>query len=251
MQSGSGVALGIGEEVQVEVGGGPLVAVGGVGVAVGGGEVAVGVGETVGVGVGEAVLVGVAVGDGVFDGVGVVVPVSVGVALSVGVGVSVGVSVAVGVGVTVLGSGEESCSRGAAVTVSRGSKVGIGVSDGGGTGLGGVGSIAAAICASTSELTGGRRTAVVEAKAAAAKVSPQITGTITRPTRNVDRQGWLRRTRRARPGRVISSILRPFKLSTPLSSAKHSRLVPQRRQSRTDNENVAHLSAVISIDCSC
>ena len=64
---------------------------------------------------------------------------------------------------TVFGNGDESCSNGAAVTVSRGSNVGNGVSEGGGTGLGGVGSIAAAICASTSELTGGRRAAVVEA----------------------------------------------------------------------------------------
>lgn len=74
-----------------------------------------------------------------------------------------GVSVGDGVGVTVLGSGEDSCSRGAAVTVSRGSNVGNGVTEGGGTGLGGVGSMAAAICANTSELTGGRRAALVEA----------------------------------------------------------------------------------------
>lgn len=79
-------------------------------------------------------------------------------------------------------------------------------------GLGGVGRIAAAICASTSELTGGRRAAVVEAYAAAAKVRPQITGTMIRPTIIVDHNGCLRRALRSllvrtRLGRVISSMI--------------------------------------------
>ena len=93
----------------------------------------------------------------------VAVPVSVGVVVSVGVALSVAVSVGEMVGVTVLGRGDESCTSGAAVTVSWGSNVGSGVIEGGGTGLGGVGRIAAAICANTSELTGGKRAAVVEA----------------------------------------------------------------------------------------
>ena len=46
--------------------------------------------------------------------------------------------------------------------MSGGRNVGSGVTDGGGIGLGGVGSIAAAIWANTSELTGGKRAAVVE-----------------------------------------------------------------------------------------
>lgn len=94
--------------------------------------------------------------------------------------------------------------------MSAGLKVGNGVKVGGGIGLGGVGNIAAAICANTSELTGGRRAAVVEAYAAAAKVMPQMTGIITRPTKIVDLSGCLRRTRRTRRtglGRVISSML--------------------------------------------
>jgi len=98
------------------------------------------------------------------------------------------------------------------VTVSRGRKVGSGVSDAGGCGLGGVGRNPAAIRPSTSGFTGGSRTAVVEAYAAAAKVRPQITGIITRPISNVDRQGCLfragpRLTRTVRLGRVISSLL--------------------------------------------
>jgi hypothetical protein len=65
---------------------------------------------------------------------------------------------------------------------------------------------------STSGLTGGSRTAVVEAYAAAAKVRPQITGIITRPTSSVDRIEWLFRAepglmRTVRVGRVISSLL--------------------------------------------
>ncbi len=137
------------------------------------------------------------------------VPVSVGVAVSVGVGLSVAVPVGPEVGV--LGNGEESSTSGAAVTVSRGSNVGSGVIEGGGTGLGGVGRIAAAICANTSELTGGKRAAVVEAYAAAAKVKPQMIGIITRPTSNVDRNGWLLRAgpglmRTVWLGRVISSM---------------------------------------------
>ncbi len=158
---GTGVALGAGEEVQVDVGGGPLVAVR---EDVGGGTVAVGVRVAVRVAVGVRDAVGVAEGVceevGVGEGVEVAVPVSVGVAVSVGVGLSVAVSVGPEVGV--LGSGEESCKSGAAVTVSRGSNVGSGVIEGGGIGLGGVGSIAAAIWANTSELTGGKRAAVVE-----------------------------------------------------------------------------------------
>jgi len=160
LQLGSGVEPGGGEGVQVDVDGGPLVAVGGGGVgggAVGGGRVAVGVRVSVGVRVG----VGVDVGEGV--GVEVVVAVSVGIAVCVGVALSVAVPEGEAVGVAVLGRGEESCARGAAVTVSAGRNVGSGVTDGGGIGLGGVGSIAAAIRANTSELTGGKRAAVVEA----------------------------------------------------------------------------------------
>jgi hypothetical protein len=148
LQPGSGVvlgtrvALGAGGGVQLDVGDGPLVAVS---VAVGGGEVAVGVRVAVGMVDAVDVAEGVCEGVGVNDGVAEAVLVSVGVAVSVGVEVSVGVSMTEGVAVAVLGNGEESCSSGAAVTVSRGSNVGSGVSEGGGTGLGGVGSIAAAI----------------------------------------------------------------------------------------------------------
>jgi hypothetical protein len=120
---------------------------------VGGGRVAAGVWEGV----------DVAVGDGVGVKVVVAVPVPVGVAVSVDVALSVAVSDGEAVGVTVLGRGEESCTSGAAVTVSGGRKVGSGVTDGGGIGLGAVGNIAAAIRANTSELTGGKRAAVVEA----------------------------------------------------------------------------------------
>lgn len=154
-----------------------------------GGVVAVGV--RVEVGVWDAVCVAEGVCDdvGVGEGVVVSVPVSVGVADAVGVRLSVAVSVGKGVVVAVLGSGEESCSSGAAVTVSRGSNVGSGVAEGGGTGLGGVGRNPAAMRPSTSGFTGGSRAAVVEAYAAAAKVKPQMTGIITRPTSNVDRSG--------------------------------------------------------------
>jgi hypothetical protein len=98
------------------------------------------------------------------------------------------------------------------VTVSRGRKVGKGVSEAGGCGLGGVGRNPAAIRPSTSGFTGGSRTAVVDAYAAAAKVRPHIIGIITRPTNNVDRQGFFPRvgpgfTRTVRLGRVISSLL--------------------------------------------
>ncbi len=98
------------------------------------------------------------------------------------------------------------------MTVSRGRKVGSGVSEAGGCGLGGVGRNPAAIRPSTSGFTGGNRTAVVEANAAAAKVKPHIIGIITRPTKNVDCQGCSRRagpglTRTVRLGRVISSLL--------------------------------------------
>ena len=221
LQLGSVVALGAGDEVQVDVCDGPLVAVK---VDVGGGTVAlavrvavgvrVRVGVRVAVGVREAVGVeeGVCVEVGVGVGVEVAVPVSVGVAVSVGVGLSVAVSVGPEVAVAVLGSGEESWTSGAAVTVSRGRKVGSGVSEGGGWGLGGVGRNPAAIRPSISEFTGGSLTAVVEAYAAAAKVRPQIIGIVTRPTNSVDRQGCLRRacpglTRTVRLGRVISSLL--------------------------------------------
>ncbi|GMR10970.1 MAG: hypothetical protein BMS9Abin28_1794 [Anaerolineae bacterium] len=166
LQLGSGVELGGGEGVQVDVDGGALVAVGGGrvgGGAVGGGRVAVDVREAVGVRVGVGVVECVGEGVGVRDGVALAVPVSVGVAVRVGVALSVAVSDGEAVGVTVLGRGEESCARGAAVTVSGGRNVGSGVTDGGGIGLGGVGSIAAAIRANTSELTGGKRAAVVEA----------------------------------------------------------------------------------------
>ena len=195
--------------MKVDVGGGTVALA--VRVAVGvrvlvGVRIAVGVRDAVGVEEGVCDEVGVGVG------VDVAVPVSVGVAVSVGVGLSVAVSVGLEVAVAVLGSGEESCTSGAAVTVSRGRKVGIGVSEGGGWGLGGVGRNPAAMRPSISEFTGGSRTAVVEAYAAAAKVRPHIIGIITRPTNNVDRQGCLRRagpglTRTVRLGRVISSLL--------------------------------------------
>ena len=102
LQFGSGVELGNGEGVQVDVCDGPLV-------AVGGGRVAVGVREAVGVKVGIGVAEAVTDGVGVKEGVAVAVAVSVGVAVMVGVGLSVAVSVGEGVGVIVLGSGEESC----------------------------------------------------------------------------------------------------------------------------------------------
>jgi hypothetical protein len=111
---GAEVALAAGDEVQVDVGDGPLVAVkvdvGGwtVALAV---RVAVGVRVRVGVRVAVGVREAVGVEEGVFDEVGVGVGVDVAVpvvAVSVGVGLSVAVSVGPEVAVAVLGSGEDS-----------------------------------------------------------------------------------------------------------------------------------------------